>query len=334
MGERKREPHRQTLRVVDPGHEAVVMAVGGGKGGVGKSMVTSNLAVVLALRSYRTLLVDGDLGAANLHSFLGIEGSRLSLSSYLKGEIDDFRSLVRPSMIVEGLDIVTGARDSLDVADISSESVARLRSALQGMGYDYILLDLGPGTSANVLDMLFFADNAVILASPDPMAVENTYRYLKALILRRVKASLRGGALKEVLTGILKGPEGAQIRTVADIIALLRRAERVEGEYLGQLFGATRLSLIMNQLRRNEDSDAGSKIEALCADSLGLKVSHIGNIPYDDVVVDSVVQRKPVSIHFKGTKVCTAIEQCADVLIEKTRAGRKASRRCPSPTEW
>lgn len=317
---------RHGLKIVgsDPG--AVIVAVGGGKGGVGKSMVTANLGIMLAQHSCSTLLVDVDLGAANLHSFLGMDGSRLSLSSFLKGEVDDFGRLIRPTE-VEGLDIVTAAMDSLDVADLEGDSLARLQEVFYTLDYDYIVLDLGPGTSANVLDMLFCADHAIIITTPDPMSVENTYRYLKAYVLRRIKASLAGGSMSNVLQNVLKDVGSEKIRTVADIILQLRRKEKVGGEYVGELMGNTNLSLLMNQTRSNEDCEAGSKIVALCDDNLGMKISHIGNIPCDEAVVESVVQRKPLSLNFKGTDVYAALEQCVDSLQTKTGAGREAVRR-------
>jgi len=302
---------------VDSGQGALILAVGGGKGGVGKSMVASNIALMLAERSYRTLLVDVDLGAANLHSFLGMEGSKLSLSSYLKGEIDDFERLITPTA-VDGLDIVTGARDSLDVADMEGENLLRLQKALYGMNYDYILLDLGPGTSANVLDILFFSDYVIIITTPDPTSVENTYRYLKALVLRRVKASLTEGPLKGVLHNILKGVDSGKIKTIAELITRLRRAENTNGEFVGQLMGKTKISLVMNQTRRDEDRDAGLKIEALCKDNLGISIRYLGDIPYDEAVVESIRKRKPLSLNFKSTDVCTALERLVGTIIDKT----------------
>jgi len=308
---------RHGLKVVGSGQGAVILAIGGGKGGVGKSMVASNMALMLAERSYRTLLVDVDLGAANLHSFLGMEGSKLSLSSYLKGEIDDFDRLITPTA-VEGLDIVTGAKDSLDVADMATENLLRLQKALNGKDYDYILLDLGPGTSANVLDILFFSDYIIIITTPDPTSVENTYRYLKALVLRRIKASITEGPLKSVLHNILKGAESGKIKTIAELITLLRRAEKTSGEFVGQLMGKTKLSLLMNQTRCDEDREAGMKIEALCCDNLGMSIRYLGDIPYDEAVVESIRKRKPLSLNFKGTEVCTALERLVGSIIDET----------------
>jgi len=311
--------NRHELKIVNSGPGAVILAVGGGKGGVGKSMITSNFGIMCAQRSYRTLLVDVDLGAANLHSFLGIKGSKLSLSSYLKSEIDDFSRLIKPTG-VEGLDIVTGAMDSLDVPDMGRDNLLRLQDALYGIDYDYILLDLGPGTSCNVLDLLFFADEAVMITTPDPMSVENTYRYLKAIILRRIKTSLAGGPLQDILRNILKGEGSEKIRTIADIINRIRRQEKTGGELLKQLMGTTNLALIINQTRYDEDREVGMKMAALCSDNMGLNITHVGNIPYDEVVVRSVQHRKPLSLYFKETDVCSSLEGCVDYLINKNRS--------------
>ncbi len=312
------------LNAAGSGQGVVILAVGGGKGGVGKSMVASNMALMLAQRSYRTLLVDVDLGAANLHSFLGMEGSKLSLSSYLKGETDDFERLITPTL-VEGLDIVTGARDSLDVADMKGENLLRLEKALYEIDYDYILLDLGPGTSANVLDILFFSDYVIIITTPDPTSVENTYRYLKAMVLRRIKASLMDGPLKDILHHILKGVDSGKIKTIAEIITRLRRAEKTTGEFVGQLMGETRLSIIMNQTKCEEDREAGQKIEELCYDNIGMSIRYLGDIPYDEAVIKSIRMKKPLALNFKDTDVCKALGRIVGSVIDETGEKSRAT---------
>ncbi len=125
-----------------------IWAVGGGKGGVGKSLVAANMGILLAKRGKRVVLVDVDLGAANLHTFLGMDAPDDTLSHFLKGEVRDIRRLVKKTG-VENLEIISGAKDSLDVVDFGAASVKRLKDALSALGRDYVLLDIGPGTSAN-----------------------------------------------------------------------------------------------------------------------------------------------------------------------------------------
>src|SRR3990170_8975838 len=71
-----------------------VWAVGGGKGGVGKSLVTSSLGILLAQSGKKVLIIDADFGAANLHTFFGVQGAKTSLSTFLKRDVPDFNKRV------------------------------------------------------------------------------------------------------------------------------------------------------------------------------------------------------------------------------------------------
>src|SRR3972149_390061 len=155
-----------------------IWAIGGGKGGVGKSLITCNFWVLLSRIGKKVLLIDGDVGAANLHTLLGSDGGRLTLSSFIKGEITDIRSLIHKTSIPR-LDLISGAKDIPDVADLGGAWIERLKKALNSLEYEYILLDLGPGTSSGIL-----------VTTPDPTSVENSYRFLKSIFLRQIKRAI------------------------------------------------------------------------------------------------------------------------------------------------
>jgi Mrp family chromosome partitioning ATPase len=118
------QPSRALLR--DPLARPKIWAVGGGKGGVGKSLVTSNLGILLTRAGNKALLVDADLGTANLHTFVKAEQTTLSLSKFLfTGEPSDIQHLISKTSI-PNLDLISGAKDSLDVADLNGNKIMRL----------------------------------------------------------------------------------------------------------------------------------------------------------------------------------------------------------------
>src|SRR3989442_4902140 len=91
-----------------------VWAVGGGKGGTGKSLVAASLGIHLAQMGRRVILVDGDLGAPNLHTILGMDPPPLALSDFIKRRIESIATVLLQTG-TERLSLISAARDSVRI---------------------------------------------------------------------------------------------------------------------------------------------------------------------------------------------------------------------------
>lgn len=299
---------------------AQIWAVGGGKGGVGKSLVASNIGLSLSRQGKKVLLVDADLGAANLHTFLGVEGSKGALSSFLKDEISDISSLIARTPF-PNLDLISGAKDALDVADVKGAQVARLREALKRIEYDYAILDIGPGTQANLLDMFLMSNEGIILSTPEPTTIENNYRFLKCLFLRKIKTiaeAQEDGALKDLLQRIFSDKWSQRVKTVSDIMDQLSKLDFDQGRMLKEDLASTSISMIMNQMKKNDDRDMGTAIRNACSDYFGVNIGFLGAVSYEECVGDSIRNRKPLIVHYGGSEAAKSIEACLSQLLCKT----------------
>jgi len=234
-GNAPQEAPRLEVVLAAPGPAAGLWTIGGGKGGVGKSLIASNMGVLLSKSGHRVLLVDADLGASNLHTFLGMDGGRLSLSSFLNNKVAEIADLVSKTSI-PNLDLISGARDSLDIADAGSDKIEKLKAALGTLDYDYILMDVGPGTASNMLDLFLSGDEGILVTTPEPTSIENTYRFIKCLILRRMRNVINSHGdleLKGLLKRIFENPEWSlKVKTVADIIRHLKELDSERGRQL------------------------------------------------------------------------------------------------------
>jgi flagellar biosynthesis protein FlhG len=315
------------LQVAEDGPRTAVWAVGGGKGGVGKSFVAANVGVSLATRGKRVLVVDADLGAANMHTFLGVDNTRSTLSNFLKSEDRDIRPYVSKTGI-PNLDLVSGAKDSLTVADQRPESVVRLKAALLNSGYDYAILDIGPGTSANNLDLFLVGGTGVLVTTPEPTSIENTYRFLKCLFLRRIRNishSQEDSRLKDTLNRIFAGPWAQQIKTVSDILMRLKELDPERGEMLKALMGDTTVSIVVNQVKRPSDGNIGPSMKKACKDYFGLEIGFLGDILFEEFAAESVRSRKPLVITHGNSQASKAIAGCVERLLgeeNRTKTGK------------
>jgi flagellar biosynthesis protein FlhG len=160
-----------------PGPRATAIAVTSGKGGVGKTNLSLNLAVELSRMGRRVLLLDADLGLANVDILLGIT-PRLTLENVLRGECSIFEATVEGP---EGLTIVPAA------SGIGESDAWRAgdREALQAdlsrleRGFDLILIDTGAGISSKVIDFVVAADQVLVVAVPEPTSIADAYAMVK-----------------------------------------------------------------------------------------------------------------------------------------------------------
>ncbi|MFQ5736291.1 MAG: P-loop NTPase [Thermodesulfobacteriota bacterium] len=316
------------LTIVDKGPApcARIWAVGGGKGGVGKSLVAANFGIALSRLGKKVLMVDVDFGAANLHTFLNMDGGKATLSRFLKSgstEIVPFASKTG----IENLDLVSGARDSLDVADNGGAGIVRLKEALLDVPYDYVVLDIGPGTSANILDLFLTADEGVLLTTPEPTSIENSYRFLKCLFLRRIRniaSSREETNLKVLLHRIFAGQWSSRLKTVADILAQIKALDPERGELLNEILGDTRVSIIVNQARTQADREIGEGMKAACRSYFGIEIGFLGDIGYEESVHESIRSRNPLILSYGQTDAARGIEACMQRLLGREQGQRRS----------
>src|SRR4051794_37938704 len=181
-----------------------IVAVGGGKGGIGKSMLSANLGIALAQHGSSVILVDADLGGANLHSCLGVAQPTVSLSDFMDRRAARLEDVAVPTGI-ERLRLISGARDVLDAANPRHSEKQKLLRNIRSLPVDYVVVDLGAGTGFNVLDFFLVADTGIVVLLPEPTSIENAYRFIKAAFFRRLQlmeSSLGCGSLiSDALSG-------------------------------------------------------------------------------------------------------------------------------------
>lgn len=175
-----RKAVRMAQDAVSPGvaRERLV-AVVSGKGGVGKTNVAVNLAVSVAGLGARVLLVDGDLGLANVDVLLGLAPAH-SLLDVLRGDVAFDDALVRGP---RGVAILPAASGRSDVAALGAHGVSRITTLVEraAEAYDLVLLDAGAGIGRAVIGLAASCRRALIVTNPEPTSLADAYAMLKVL---------------------------------------------------------------------------------------------------------------------------------------------------------
>ena len=195
---------------------STIIAIGGGKGGVGKSFVSTNLAIFLANMGFNTLLLDLDLGAPNVHTSLGEPLPTKNFHDFLDNKVESLNDVLHPTQIPR-LKMITGANDHRDLANISIADQSRLMSGIYKQKSDFIVLDLSAGTHTSTLDFFLMADYNLITLTPDPTSIENAYRFMKAAFFRKIKRYEQQLSLDGLVLDLMKNANEKQIKTPADL---------------------------------------------------------------------------------------------------------------------
>jgi len=276
-----------------------IWAIGGGKGGVGKSLVTANLSICLALMGHKVVAIDLDLGGANLHTCLGVSIPDKTLSDFLNKKVSNPCDLMTKTAI-QNLTLISGAQDDMGIANLKQMHKAKILSHLDDLGADFVLFDLGAGTTFNTLDFFIVADQGILITLPEPTSIENTYRFIKSVFHRKLKLAEElleiGPLIDKALNARISDNS-----TPADLVHRVIEINPQIGQKLQYEINKLAPKLILNQVRTQADVDIGHSMRIICRKYFGIELEYTGHLDYDATVWQSVKKRRPLLLEFPNS---------------------------------
>ena len=214
-GSAGRPSQTSDVRTGSPGPR--LLAIGGGKGGVGKTFVSANLATALARQGKRVVVVDADLDGANLHTCLGVPAPQRSLADFVSEREEDLGKLLIDTPL-NNLKLIAATQGNLADAQPSHLRRVRLLRGLRQLDADIVLIDLGAGAHAPVLDYFLVSDDGILVLQPEPTSVENAYTFLRAAFYRRMRLAMVGHGVRQLVTTAMDQRNERGIRTPLDLL--------------------------------------------------------------------------------------------------------------------
>lgn len=213
---KQRADQAQGLRSLAARRPVKVIAVSGGKGGVGKTNVCANLAVALAAIGRRVMVLDADLGLANIDVLYGLQ-PRATLADVVRGDcaLEDI-ILTGP----HGVRVVPGASGLTEMAELDAAALAGIVHSFSDIhdDLDVLLIDTAPGIAADVLRFSEAAHEVLVVVRDEPTSITDAYAVVKVLSCERDVQRFR------IVTNMTRGS--------GDGVALYNKLSRVTDRFL------------------------------------------------------------------------------------------------------
>ena len=269
-----------------------IIAIGGAKGGIGKSLFAANLGVILSNKGLRTVVVDLDLGGANLHLYLGETFINININDFLNKRV----SILQQTMINTkyGPFLIGGNSSQLGAANINFMRKLKLMKAIKNLDADFIILDLGGDTSYNIIDFFLLADHGIVMTTCDPASYLDAYNFIKTSLYRKLNRlfgpeskykAQKDSDLEELVYEATMSTNGSKVIKIEDLVEKVERQLPRSLPVLKEALSTFRPYLIINRAPNNSNvSKIVKRIQAVSSKMLSVKVRYLGSIPYQSEI--------------------------------------------------
>jgi flagellar biosynthesis protein FlhG len=279
-----------------------IIAIGGAKGGIGKSLFAANLGVFLSNKGLRTVVVDLDLGGANLHLYLGETFINININDFLNKRV----STLQQTMINTkyGPLLIGGDSSQLGAANIHFTRKLKLMRAIKNLDADFIILDLGGDTSYNIIDFFLLADHGIVMTTCDPASYLDAYNFIKIALYRRLNRLFgseskykeqKDSDLEQIIREATMPANGSEIEKIEDLVEKVKRQLPRSLPVLNEALSTLKPYLVINRVPQNINvSKIVKRIQEVSSKMLSLKVRHLESIPYQPEIEASAINLVPI----------------------------------------
>lgn len=205
-----------------------IITVASGKGGVGKTNISTNMALAYAQLGKKVILMDADLGLANVNVVLGII-PKYNLYHLIRRQKSMKEIIMNTNY---GIQIVAGASGFAKIANLSEEERRAFIDELSTLSdADVIIIDTSAGVSNNVLSFVAAADDAIIVTTPEPTAITDAYGIIKIIATEIDNLNL---SLKLIVNRVKSVTEGKKVSE--RVINIASQFLNLKVDYLGYVY--------------------------------------------------------------------------------------------------
>ncbi len=294
-----------------------IISVGSGKGGVGKSVISCNIAYLLAKSGCSVTLVDLDAGGADIHILMGELQPKYSLTDFIEKKVATLNEIALPLSGFAQLRMIAGTGDSLRTANMPAATRDKLLRHLRHIESDIVVVDVGAGTHFNTLDFFLAGDIHIGVTTGDPTAVLDLYRFIKLAVIRKALSSFLS---YDAISQIIKNKNIANIDELMSIAAEYGEDKK---QAIDKSISALDLGIVFNQVSKTP-SARFSRLQALLQTYLRVEnLRLLGKIPEDQALRNSVDKYQPVSSLEPNAIASLALQAVCEQLLPRIQEFHK-----------
>ncbi len=293
-----------------------VIAVASGKGGVGKSLLASNMAIALAESNKDVILADLDLGGSNLHLVIGQKPSNTSLGSFINNPKQKIEDIIQDTDY-KNLRFISGEGEVPGAANITTPQKRKLINRMTGLKADYLIMDLGAGSNNTILDFFLLSGCGIIVTTPTLTATLNAYLFIKNVLFRMLYASFnKKSPAMEYLERLRKDGVSLQKVYLSNLVEKLRELDPAGADLFEKKKEHFQPRLVMNMLDNPDDLQKVDKLIISVRDYLGVNLDFLGVLYRDEFQKKALNSRLPVVKYKPGAVVSQGVYRICDKILE------------------
>ncbi|MBF9015256.1 MULTISPECIES: P-loop NTPase [unclassified Oceanispirochaeta] len=293
-----------------------VIAVASGKGGVGKSLLASNMAIGLAENDKKVILADLDLGGSNLHLVIGQKPSTIGLGSFINNPKQKIEEIIQDTDY-KNLRFISGEGEVPGAANITTPQKKKLINRMTSLDADYLVMDLGAGSNSTILDFFLIAGCGIIVTTPTLTATLNAYLFIKNVLFRMLYTSFnRKSPAMSYLETLRKDGVSLQKVYLSNLVDKLRDLDMAGADLFEEKKKHFQPRLVMNMMDNPDDLQKVDKLIISVRDYLGVNLDFLGVLYRDEFQKKALNSRLPVIKYKPGAVVSQGIYRICDKVLE------------------
>lgn len=291
-----------------------ILPIASGKGGVGKSLLSANLAIALGQAGKKVVLADLDLGASNLHLALGHNVKNNSIGTYLTDK-SSFQSIIEPTEY-DNVSFIAGDSQIPGLTTLKAAQKTKLLRIFHSIDADFLILDLGAGTHQIILDMFLQSPQGILVTAPTVTATLDGYLFLKNSVFRLLNTTYkRGSAGHQYLEQLKTNSDAMKSIYIPKLVDQLSVVDPVNTGLFKTRMNQFKPRLVMNMIDDPKDADRAQRIRNSCSQYLGMDLEYLGLMYRDQLQDKALSSRLPVIIYKPNCVLSQAIYRIAEKVI-------------------
>ncbi len=293
-----------------------IWPIGSGKGGVGKTLLTANLGILLARMGWKVTLLDCDLGASNLHTHLGIPYLKKSLNDLLIGR---FKTLEQTEVktSIPGLRLIGGSRHLPSCPNYRTRLTRKILTEIPSLDTEILLMDLGGGINPDVLDLFLLSDQGIVVTTNDPSSIQNTYQFLKMAVFRRILKAFPNNPLMDYLIhSATQSRSREAVHSLPELLDRISHVDRYYAERIQTLLHGFIPRMIMNMVNQADDLRASEIVTTVSRKFTGISPEFLGTLEYSPTIRESIQALCPFILDPQNRKVTEQLNLIAHRLLD------------------